>query len=59
MTDVAVFVSCDQCNARAYIHVQLTGGGTLAYCAHHGHQHTPALQAAGATVLDLTHMLEG
>ncbi|WP_175627560.1 DUF7455 domain-containing protein [Microbacterium sp. CSI-V] len=57
MTDP--FVSCDQCNARAYIHVQLPNGGTLSYCAHHGHQHTPTLHAAGATVVDLTHMLEG
>jgi hypothetical protein len=53
------FVSCDQCNARAYIFAELANGGELSYCNHHGRHHTPALHAAGAVVFDLSHMVEG
>ena len=59
MTDLGGFVSCDQCNARAYLVAELPNGGEVAYCAHHGHHHTPALHAAGAVLIDLTHMVEG
>nr|WP_278101147.1 hypothetical protein [Microbacterium proteolyticum] len=52
------YVSCDQCSARAYIFVELANGGELSWCIHHGKHHTPALQAAGAIIFDLSYTLE-
>lgn len=35
---------CDRCGAQAYIHVTLTSGGELLFCAHHGHAHEARLR---------------
>ncbi|MEN3309565.1 MAG: hypothetical protein V7603_5767 [Micromonosporaceae bacterium] len=31
---------CDHCGAAAKLHVDLSGGGSLAFCGHHANQHT-------------------
>ena len=48
---------CDRCGARAYIRVSLPSGGELLFCAHHGHAHQPALEAADARVHDESDLL--
>jgi hypothetical protein len=30
---------CDQCGVAAKLRVDLSGGGTLAFCGHHANQH--------------------
>jgi hypothetical protein len=35
---------CDRCGAQAYVRVRLHAGGELLFCAHHGREHTPALE---------------
>jgi hypothetical protein len=48
---------CDRCGARAYIRVVLNGGGELLFCAHHGHAHAEALEAAAADIQDQSQVL--
>jgi hypothetical protein len=48
---------CDRCGARAYIRVVLAGGGELLFCAHHGHAHAEALEAAEASIQDESQVL--
>lgn len=43
---------CDRCGAQAYVRVMLANGGELLFCAHHGREHTPALNSAEATIQD-------
>jgi hypothetical protein len=43
---------CDRCGAQAYIRARLTGGGELLFCAHHGRQHLPELQARAIEIHD-------
>ncbi|PRY18424.1 hypothetical protein CLV37_101669 [Kineococcus rhizosphaerae] len=43
---------CDRCGAQAYVRVQLSAGGELLFCAHHGREHGQALRAAGADIHD-------
>ena len=48
---------CDRCGAQAYIRARLTGGGELLFCAHHGRQHLPELQARASEIQDETDRL--
>lgn len=49
---------CDACGTArvpAKLYAQLPNQHTLAFCGHHGTQHLTALQAKGATIIDLRH----
>ena len=48
---------CDRCGAQAYIRARLIGGGELLFCAHHGRQHLPQLQARASEIQDETERL--
>ncbi len=48
---------CDRCGAQAYIRARLVTGGELYFCAHHGREHVPSLEAAGSDVHDETDRL--
>ena len=48
---------CDRCGAQAYIRARLVGGGELLFCAHHGRQHLPQLQAHASEIHDETDRL--
>ncbi len=48
---------CDRCGAQAYIRARLTTGGELLFCAHHGRQHLPQLQAQAVEIHDETDRL--
>ena len=43
---------CDRCGAQAYIRARLNSGGELLFCAHHGRQHLPQLQAHASEIHD-------
>jgi hypothetical protein len=43
---------CDRCGAQAYIRARLMSGGELLFCAHHGRQHLPELQARASEIHD-------
>ena len=43
---------CDRCGAQAYIRARLISGGELLFCAHHGRQHLPQLQAHASEIHD-------
>jgi hypothetical protein len=43
---------CDRCGAQAYIRARLNSGGELLFCAHHGRQHLPQLQAHASEIQD-------
>jgi hypothetical protein len=47
---------CDRCSAQAYVRATLHAGGELLFCAHHGKEHIPALEAI-ATIHDETDRL--
>ncbi|MDQ6895019.1 MAG: hypothetical protein M3171_00170 [Actinomycetota bacterium] len=48
---------CDRCGAQAYIRARLESGGELLFCAHHGRQHLPQLQAHASEIHDETERL--
>ncbi|MEO7233954.1 MAG: hypothetical protein ABIW80_01125 [Lapillicoccus sp.] len=48
---------CDRCGAQAYIRARLESGGELLFCAHHGRQHLPQLQASASEIHDETQRL--
>ncbi len=48
---------CDRCGAQAYLKVELLSGGELHFCAHHAREHSDALKAVAANVIDETHRL--
>ena len=48
---------CDRCGAQAYIRARLVNGGELLFCAHHGRQHLPQLQAKAIEIHDETDRL--
>ena len=43
---------CDRCGAQAYMRVELTGGGELLFCAHHGRQHSDRLKQVALNIHD-------
>lgn len=43
---------CDRCGAQAYLRARLVTGGELLFCAHHGRQHLPQLQALASEIHD-------
>ena len=43
---------CDRCGAQAYIRARLVTGGELLFCAHHGREHLPQLQARASEIQD-------
>ena len=45
---------CDRCGAQAYLRVELTSGGELLFCAHHGREHGDKLRAVAVNVHDET-----
>lgn len=61
---VVVTVSTDTCDGkgchgtRAYVYAEFPDGRSLAYCGSHGRRYTPGLRAAGATIIDLTYLIE-
>ena len=44
--------AADRCDAQAYIRARLNSGGELLFCAHHGRQHLPQLQAHASEIHD-------
>jgi hypothetical protein len=47
---------CDRCGAQAYVKAT-KGEASLLFCAHHGHEHVPALKEKGFTIHDETKRL--
>ena len=43
---------CDRCGAHAYMRVELSGGGELLFCAHHGRQHSDRLKQVALNIHD-------
>jgi hypothetical protein len=43
---------CDRCGAQAYIRVELSGGGELLFCAHHGREHADKLRDVALNIHD-------
>ena len=43
---------CDRCGAQAYIRVELSGGGELLFCAHHGREHADKLRSVALHIQD-------
>ena len=48
---------CDRCGAQAYVRVELSGGGELLFCAHHGREHADKLRNVATTIHDETEKL--
>ncbi|MFC6713566.1 hypothetical protein ATK17_0954 [Branchiibius hedensis] len=48
---------CDRCGAQAFIRARLAGDTELLFCAHHGREHLPKLQAVAEEVIDETDRL--
>jgi hypothetical protein len=48
---------CDRCGAQAYIRVELSGGGELLFCAHHGREHADKLRTVALNIQDETERL--
>ncbi len=49
---------CDRCGAQAYILVNLSNGGELMFCRHHGREHHEKLAAMAASIHDESIKLE-
>ena len=49
---------CDRCGAQAYIRVELSSGGELLFCAHHGRAHADKLRDVALTIHDESERLE-
>jgi hypothetical protein len=49
---------CDRCGAQAYIRVELSSGGELLFCAHHGRAHADKLRDVALTIHDETERLD-
>ncbi len=45
---------CDRCGAQAYLRVELSSGGELLFCAHHGREHSDKIRAIAVNVHDET-----
>jgi len=43
---------CDRCGAQAYMRVELSTGGELLFCAHHGRQHADRLKQVALNIHD-------
>ncbi|BFU42140.1 hypothetical protein [Krasilnikovia sp. MM14-A1004] len=41
---------CDRCSAAAKLEVTVAGGGTLAFCGHHGNKHAADLVRVASRV---------
>jgi hypothetical protein len=48
---------CDRCGAQAYIRVELSTGGELLFCAHHGREHADKLRSVALNIYDETERL--
>jgi hypothetical protein len=48
---------CDRCGAQAYVRVELSTGGELLFCAHHGREHAHALRGVATEIHDETEKL--
>jgi hypothetical protein len=48
---------CDRCGAQAYIRVELSTGGELLFCAHHGREHADKLRSVALNIQDETERL--
>lgn len=49
---------CDRCGAQAYLRVELSTGGELLFCAHHGREHESKIREVAAHIQDETDKLE-
>ncbi len=45
---------CDRCGAQAYVRIELTSGGELLFCAHHGREHHDKIKAIAVNIHDET-----
>lgn len=43
---------CDRCGAQAYLRVELSSGGELLFCAHHGRAHAEKLRTVATAIHD-------
>jgi hypothetical protein len=41
---------CDRCGAAAKLHVDLSGGGALAFCGHHANHHAAEITRLAGTI---------
>lgn len=58
MAGVEVFVPCDRCGYRAYVHVVLDVDDLpLSFCAHHYQEQADALMAYTIRTVDMRHLL--
>ena len=51
---IAATDRCDACGAQAYVRVQLSSGGELLFCGHHGREHGDKIKAIAVNVHDET-----
>lgn len=49
---------CDRCGAQAYVHVTMSAGNELLFCAHHGREYTPELKKLDAVISDQSERLD-
>jgi ribosomal protein L37E len=49
---------CDRCGAQAYIRVELSAGGELLFCAHHGREHADKLRSVALNIHDESQRLD-
>jgi len=43
---------CDRCGAQAFVRAELTSGGELLFCAHHGLEHEAKLREVAVIIHD-------
>lgn len=43
---------CDRCGAQAFVRAELTNGGELLFCAHHGLEHEAKLREVALVIHD-------
>ena len=50
--DLVAADRCDRCGAQAHVRVQLSSGGELLFCSHHGRVHESKLRELDAAIHD-------
>lgn len=50
--DLTAADRCDRCGAQAYVRAELTSGGELMFCVHHGREHQTKLEQLSAKISD-------
>ncbi|MDP9443701.1 MAG: hypothetical protein M3P83_04865 [Actinomycetota bacterium] len=49
---------CDRCGAQAYLRIELSSGGELLFCGHHGREHAEKLRRVATAIHDETGRLD-